>query len=391
MPFSPFQLSGKFFRIICFLSLTHFLGNICQAAEIKPVSVMATSEFGAVDFLGLSDVFAVDLIDGGGLIDIDGTPDNALDDLHDFDAFWNNGWHSGDFDAGISGGTDEDGDPFTVAPVEDQILEFNLGQQAILFEAYVWQQNQNGFEFAWAPLRGVDEMEILISEVASGDNFTSLGVFALEPELGTSDVPAQVLRLADDPVIAWRVRFEIISALSGEPNEFVGLGEVRFQGEYLPTLLGDFDGSGVLDVADINLLSAEVRSANPDPSFDLNSDGNVDQDDRTMWVEELANTYFGDANLDGEFNSSDLVAVFTAQRFEAIQLANWQEGDWDGDEQFTSGDFVKAFIGGGYELGPRPNVQAVPEPAFGSMWLVYLLRIYAIRVCHKKKRTVTLV
>ncbi|MEZ6121374.1 MAG: hypothetical protein R3C28_33130 [Pirellulaceae bacterium] len=378
-------------RLVCLLTCLPFLGSNCSAGEIKPVSVIATSEFGAVDFFGLSDVFAIDLIDGGGLIDIDGTPDDALDDLHDFDAFWNNGWHSGDFDAGLPGGTDADGDPFTVAPVEDQILEFNLGQQAVLFDAYVWQQNQNGFEFPLAPLRGVDEMEILISEVASGDNFTSLGVFALEPELGNSDVPAQVLRLADDPVIAWRVRFEIISALSGEPNEFVGLGEVRFQGEYLPTLLGDFDGSGALDVADINLLSAQVRSESPDPSFDLNSDGNVDQDDRNVWVEDLANTYFGDANLDGEFNSSDFVVVFTAQRFEVQQQANWQEGDWDGDEQFTSSDFVKAFIGGGYELGPRPNVQAVPEPATGPMCLAYLLWTHVICVCHKRKRTVTLV
>lgn len=33
-------------------------------------------------------------------------------------------------------------------------------------------------------------------------------------------------------------------------------------------------------------------------------------------MEDLKNTYFGDATLDGEFNSGDFVAAFTAGQYE---------------------------------------------------------------------------
>ncbi len=42
--------------------------------------------------------------------------------------------------------------------------------------------------------------------------------------------------------------------------------------------------------------------------------------------------------------------------------AGWAEGDWNGDGDFDSGDFVVAFQDGGFELGPRQALSAVPEP-----------------------------
>jgi hypothetical protein len=81
----------------------------------------------------------------------------------------------------------------------------------------------------------------------------------------------------------------------------------------------------------------------------------------------------GDSNLDGEFNSSDLVNVFTAGKFETGSPATWSEGDWTGDKVFNSSDFVEAFQGGGYEIGPRGAVAAVPEPGtLGSLCLGFL-------------------
>lgn len=59
----------------------------------------------------------------------------------------------------------------------------------------------------------------------------------------------------------------------------------------------------------------------------------------------------GDANLDGHFNSSDLVAVFQAGKYETMQPATWAEGDWNGDGVFDSGDLVAAFQDGCYEDG----------------------------------------
>jgi hypothetical protein len=37
--------------------------------------------------------------------------------------------------------------------------------------------------------------------------------------------------------------------------------------------------------------------------FDVNGDAGVDQQDLHIWVKDLKSTWFGDANLDGEFNA----------------------------------------------------------------------------------------
>ena len=71
----------------------------------------------------------------------------------------------------------------------------------------------------------------------------------------------------------------------------------------------------------------------------------------------------GDANMDLEFTSSDMVQVFVAGLYETGQTATWAQGDWDGDTVFSSSDFVVAFNDGGYERGLRDDVAAVPEPS----------------------------
>ncbi len=145
------------------------------------------------------------------------------------------------------------------------------------------------------------------------------------------------------------------------------------------TLLGrdpaDFNGDGVLDVQDLNLLLAQVRTGTNAAAYDVNQDGLVDTDDIQQYVErpDILNTYVGDANLDGEFGSTDMVDVFQSGQYEDALPINslWQTGDWNGDAEFDSGDMVFAFQGGGYELGPRAAVlTAVPEPQ--SVVLLFL-------------------
>ncbi len=53
----------------------------------------------------------------------------------------------------------------------------------------------------------------------------------------------------------------------------------------------------------------------------------------------------GDANGDGQFDSSDLVLVFQAGKYEddIARNAEFAEGDWDGDGDFTSSDLTYAF------------------------------------------------
>ncbi len=128
---------------------------------------------------------------------------------------------------------------------------------------------------------------------------------------------------------------------------------------------GDFNGNGSLDAADIDALSAAVRNSSPDLRFDLNGNGTVEPEDRTVWVQQLKRSYLGDADLDGEFTSNDLVAVFQQGEYEDLVALNstWADGDWTGDQEFDSADFVLAFAGGGFEMGPRAATSSVPEPA----------------------------
>ena len=118
------------------------------------------------------------------------------------------------------------------------------------------------------------------------------------------------------------------------------------------SLPGDFNENGMLDIEDINQLVWESASGENNPAFDLNADDLVDSSDVTIWAKDLTNTWLGDSNLDGEFNSGDLVRVFEAGKYEKDQDANWSEGDWTGDHRFGSTDLVAAFRDGGYEQGP---------------------------------------
>ena len=86
--------------------------------------------------------------------------------------------------------------------------------------------------------------------------------------------------------------------------------------------------------------------------------------DRAIWLKDIANTYIGGANLDGEFNSTDFVLVFQTGEYEdgLVGDSTWATGDWNGDREFNSADFVVAFQDGGFEQGPRVPTHAVPEP-----------------------------
>jgi hypothetical protein len=149
-----------------------------------------------------------------------------------------------------------------------------------------------------------------------------------------------------------------------------------------PTDPCDFDGDGSLGLGDIDALRDEIRAGTNNSGFDVNGDGSVNFADLIQFVEspEKLGTYIGDSNLDGEFNSTDFVVVFTANQYEDTIAGNstWATGDWNGDGDFNSSDFVAAFTSGGYEKGPR--TAAVPEPtstlliAIGALGLFHLRR-----------------
>jgi hypothetical protein len=136
----------------------------------------------------------------------------------------------------------------------------------------------------------------------------------------------------------------------------------------------DVDGDGDQDV-----LSASRRSAvwfentngsgdfafgssvhNNDPDFstvrptaaDVDNDGDADfvigNIEASVWYESMIP---GDADDNGRFDSSDLVAIFQAGEYEDQVPFNstFEEGDWNGDHEFTSADLVFAMQAGRYE------------------------------------------
>jgi hypothetical protein len=146
---------------------------------------------------------------------------------------------------------------------------------------------------------------------------------------------------------------------------------------------GDFDGNGQLDVRDIDLLNTIIVNSDQEERFDITEDGSVGIEDLQMWVHDLKQTWFGDANLDGEFNSGDLVTVLAAGTYESDADAGWGSGDFDGSGRFDSGDLVLALSDGGYEQGPR--AAAVPEPTAVISLLTALIALASVSKCRRSR------
>ena len=137
----------------------------------------------------------------------------------------------------------------------------------------------------------------------------------------------------------------------------------------------------IVDVVSIDALFGAILDGNFEGGYDLSADGFLDHDDIQYWVERIQETYFGDSNLDGEFNSGDLVEIFAAGEYEdgVAMNSTWATGDWNGDAEFDTGDLVLAFQSGGFEQGPRDSRNAVPEPSGLILLLVGCLALNRTR------------
>ncbi|MCA9217450.1 MAG: hypothetical protein KDB27_30490 [Planctomycetales bacterium] len=143
--------------------------------------------------------------------------------------------------------------------------------------------------------------------------------------------------------------------------------------------VGDIDGNGFIEITDVDALAKliAVRSANV--IYDLDNDGTVSSSDRETLVRDILGTDYGDANLDGLFNSSDLVLVSQAAEYRDDIEGNstWRTGDWDGDLEFDSGDLLIAFKTGRYEQG---QALLVPEPNFAvALAFISIARFHRLR------------
>ncbi len=154
-----------------------------------------------------------------------------------------------------------------------------------------------------------------------------------------------------------------------------------------PIEITEMDQNFAIDVTDpqhdIDSISRVLRDGRSWSYFDLDSDGALTVNDRSFLIHDVYGTFLGDSNLDGSFNSSDLVDVFRANEYEDDLMANsqWGTGDWNGDAEFDSSDLVSAFQDGGYEKATEVN--AIPEPES----FVMLIASWIVIANHRRRRS----
>jgi hypothetical protein len=147
---------------------------------------------------------------------------------------------------------------------------------------------------------------------------------------------------------------------------------------------GDFNGDGLLNATDIDDLTNQSAGGTNPSAYDLNGDALVNAIDINVWAKQLFGTWIGDADLNTQFNSSDLVAVLASGTYEADIAAFWSTGDFNGDGRTASSDLVAALADGGYELGLPPA--AVAEPTTCNALLLGLVLLTPFHPCRGRKR-----
>ncbi len=147
------------------------------------------------------------------------------------------------------------------------------------------------------------------------------------------------------------------------------------------TFVGDFDGNGIYDCADVDSLVGEIASGLDTPSFDINADGTVDQQDLDRWLAEAGAVnnssgspyLLGDANLDGIVDVSDR-NVWNSAQF--TSGAGWCGGDFNAS---GSTDVTDLNIWTTNKFRSSDSVMLVPEPTGLQLMLLAPVALLALR------------
>ena len=246
-----------------------------------------------------------------------------------------------------------------------EVTTFDLGEFANLLRPgtnvlaiHTMNRSANGNDMLMSPeLVGETIEEVVPTDIETTDSSITVS--------GKAWIDVRHIRLAGDTLpleVNWTSTTEWQTDLRVVPgrNE-ITLEAIDFDGNVVATQrfnvvnasapAADINMDGFVNVQDIDLLAAAIRTQGQ--SIDLNEDGSTDQFDLQFLVEDVLGTTAGDANLDGRFDSSDLVLMFSASEYEdGIPLnSTWAEGDWNGDGDATTRDIVVAFMTGAYEGG----------------------------------------
>ena len=255
----------------------------------------------------------------------------------------------------------ESEDPFIWFDFLDQLpvipdLDGTELQSALLGEwwSWYWLLESNNVP----PLSLSDEYTVNANQSLSVDE--AGGVLANDDDPDSAEVS---VRLIQD-VTHGTLSLDFDGSFTYEPDiSFVGQDEFVYQATDFrdtstPTtvtinvqtaVLGDFTLDSVVDHLDLNALAAALQQGS-NLQFDLNEDDVLDGDDWSFMVNNILGTSFGDANLDGIFDSDDIILVLAAGQYEDGVPGNseWLSGDWNGDGEFDTNDLIDALQTGAY-------------------------------------------
>ncbi|MDG2384539.1 MAG: CotH kinase family protein [Pirellulaceae bacterium] len=163
-----------------------------------------------------------------------------------------------------------------------------------------------------------------------------------DPRLANGEIAANAIRYDQPLRIQATTTVKSRAWLAGE---WSALNEASFRVESLP---GDFTNDGLVNQLDIASMCLAIRTN--DQAKDLTRDGLTNHEDLFYLVEQIIGSPVGDVNLDGKFNSTDLVQIFQHGEYEdgRIKNSSWTTGDWNCDGEFDSTDLVFAFQRDGF-------------------------------------------
>jgi hypothetical protein len=106
---------------------------------------------------------------------------------------------------------------------------------------------------------------------------------------------------------------------------------------FLANVSGDYTGDGQVTSADLD-LALDAAAANISAAyFDLDDSGIVNETDARMLIQQVLNTNYGDANLDGVVDGTDFNR-WNDHNFQSCGTS-WSQGDFSGDGKTDGTDF----------------------------------------------------
>ena len=193
----------------------------------------------------------------------------------------------------------------------------------------------------------------LPAEAFTRDDFT-LALYHFDEVVATAQSPRTIM---DDSILA--NHGELLGDAMLVEDDFLISGTVD----------PDFNNDGLVDNSDVDALVSSIVLGDNPPQMDMNSDGLVSDLDLEQWLQDAATFngfaapyLFGDANLDGTVNATDLNALALNWQ---NNISSWGGGDFTADGVVNAGDLNKLALSWRESI-PTAAV-AVPEPGCLAM------------------------